>query len=228
MNRCHCATWLVSAVLLAGGPAMAQVSPALCGPIVIPGMYGPWDYRTDRAKLPIIEGAHFTPAVESLLKGSSGKTASADLDYTISHVPNHHRALVSIMRLGEGLGQRGDRMPLTTECYFERAIRWRHDDVIVRMLYAQFLHKARRADDAQRQLEVATRLAGENELTHQNIGLVYLEIGDLDKALAQAWRVRSINPQMQLLQSKLEKAGRWREPAPAAAEPAASGASSAG
>src|SRR4051812_47506028 len=61
-----------------------------CGSLANP--YGPFDYRTSKDKLDIVEGAHFTPDVETLRSGSTG-SLGADIDYTLRTSPNHHRAL---------------------------------------------------------------------------------------------------------------------------------------
>src|SRR5512133_4400932 len=51
--------------------AFAQVAASTCGPITVQGQFGPFDYRTDKSKLSIVESFHFTPAVEALSRGKS-------------------------------------------------------------------------------------------------------------------------------------------------------------
>lgn len=197
--------------------AVAQVGPQVCGPISVAGQYGPWDYRVHKDKLPVVETNHFTMQVEALIKGITTHKLAPDLDYTLQKVPNHHRALVSVMRFGERKGAGGDAMSLPIECYFERALRWRSDDVIVRMLYSQFLTKAKRRPEAIKQLEIATELAKDSAMTHQNVGLVYLEMQEYDRALASAHLALSYNPNADKLADALKKAGKWVEPPPPAA-----------
>jgi hypothetical protein len=61
--------------------------------------YGPFDYRTSRDKLAIVEIAHFTPDVEALRSGNTGQLGG-DLDYTLRTSPNHARALIAMANLG--------------------------------------------------------------------------------------------------------------------------------
>lgn len=205
----------------------AQVGPQICGPISVAGQYGPWDYRVHKAQLPVVETNHFTTQVEALIRGITTHKLAPDLDYTLQKVPNHHRALVSVMRFGERKGAGGDAMSLPIECYFERALRWRSDDVIVRMLYSQFLTKAKRQPEAIKQLEIATELAKDSAMTHQNVGLVYLEMKEYDRALASAHLAMSHNPNVLRLVDALKQAGKWVEPPAAAASAAQSTASAA-
>src|SRR5438128_12469438 len=65
--------------------------------------YGPYDYRTatDQQKhLVEITGAHFTTSVETLRSGNTG-TLGGELDYTLRVFPNHTRALMAMVRLGQ-------------------------------------------------------------------------------------------------------------------------------
>ena len=77
----------------------AQVTAEQCGPMSQPMQYGPYDYRIDKDKLPIVEIAHFTAQVESLLRGQSMASFAGDISYTLQRFPNHHRALMSVMRM---------------------------------------------------------------------------------------------------------------------------------
>lgn len=200
-------------------PAAAQMSPSNCGPLA--NAYGPYDYRTDKDKLPIVEGAHFTPQVEALIRAVTGYLGG-DLDYTLRAFPNHHRALISMMRLGERV--KAARVPSANydvECYFVRAVTFRPDDVTARMLFATFLNSKNRKPEAVRQLDFAQTLAADNPFTHYNLGLVYFDAGDFDKALSQAHRALDLGFPRPELANKLKAANRWSEPAAALAGPAA-------
>ena len=121
-----------------------------CGPMGVNlDAYGPYDYRTDKDKLPLVENAHFTPGVEQFFERKTGYFG-ADIGYTLYRFPNHHRALDAMVRLSKR--ERTDKprgATFSTECYFERALRFRKDDVVARMLYAEYLVQGGRADDAQ-------------------------------------------------------------------------------
>ncbi|CAN5731171.1 hypothetical protein BH11PSE8_BH11PSE8_06380 [soil metagenome] len=200
-------------VLFAGVPvgARAQADRSACGSLQ--NAYGPLDYRTDRGeKLKIVEDYHFGPAVEALIRGVSS-SVGADLDYTLRAFPNHHRALLAIMRLGEKTkSQTPTGAHFSVECYFDRAIRFRPDDTTVRMIYAMFLYSKAREADAAKQLEVANQLAEDNAFTHYNIGLVYFDNRDYQRALEQAHRAIELGFSRTELKEKLAAVGKWSEP----------------
>lgn len=217
-------------LLLSSDAARAQQAPAMnhgCGPVG----ETKGDYISDRRRLKIVEDYHFTPQVEALIRGQSGVKIGGDLDYTLLSFPNHHRALMAMMRLAEReRTPRPDGSSLTVECYFDRALRFRPDDAVARMLYATYLFKNRRADEAKAQLERTAADAGDAPLTHYNLGLIYLEMKHYDAALKHAHKAHALGLQRPGLREQLTLANRWQEP-PAVesgaegAAPAASAAS---
>lgn len=212
--------------LLAAAPVLSQSVGSGCGPIPIPGQYGPWDYRTDRDKLPIVLGAHFTPEVEALVRGKTSETPGGDISYTLVTIPNNHRALISIMRLGEKEKTpqpKGSRF--SVQCWFERATTFRPDDAVVRMIYSTYLVKQGRTPEANTQLDQATVHAKDNGFTHYNIGLHYFDMKNYDKALVQAHKAMALGFTHTVLRDQLQQAGKWSDPPPQA--PPVSAASSA-
>jgi tetratricopeptide (TPR) repeat protein len=184
-----------------------------CG-LIFTKHYGPFDYRLVKGKFDNVERFHFTPNVESLVRGESGPLG-ADIDYTLQASPNHHRALIAMQRLSERV--RTDRPPganFPIECYYERALRFQPDDTVARGLYAIYLHKQSRTADAIKQLDVAVNYAGENPLSHYNIGLLYFENGAHEKALAEAHLARRLGWESTKLEESLKAAGKWRDPPP--------------
>jgi tetratricopeptide (TPR) repeat protein len=191
--------------------ALAQSPLTACGSLN--SAYGPFDYRTERSgKLQIVEAFHFTPEVEALIRGRSGDLA-ADLSYTLRTSPNHHRALVAVVRLGERTkSPQPPNLQYSIECYFDRAVRFRPDDTVVRSLYAQYLGKQGRKREAEQQLEIAASQAKENAVSQYNIGLVYFELKDYDRALSQAHKAMGLGYTRPELEDMLKRAGEWREP----------------
>jgi hypothetical protein len=213
-------TALAGTVIALSTSAVAQVSPQICGSLENPT--GPFDYRVQRGnELHLVESAHFTPRVELVMRGERGYLGQ-DLDYTLRVYPNHHRALVAIIRYEGRVNfiKPIDRIPRPAECYFERAIRWKADDVVTRMLYAQFLYLKSRSDEARAQLQAAEGLAQDNPLTRFNIGLTYLEGKDYEHALRQAHLAVALGYERPELREKLVAAGRWVDPPAAASAPA--------
>ena len=214
------------AMLCFSACASAQNADWQCGPLVAQGQYGPFDYRTDRDKQAIVVGAHFTPEVEALIRGTTSVRPGADIDYTLRAIPNNHRALLAMVRLAkiEKTAQpSGSRYTLT--CWFERALLFRPDDSVVRMLYSQYLYSQQDKLKASQQLDRAVGYAKDNGVTHYNLGLHYFDQGLYEKARVQAHTALALGVTQSGLREQLSKVGQWREPSASSAEPTAKPAS---
>lgn len=189
--------------------------------------YGPFDYRgTTPQQRQLVESAHFTPLVESLRRGHTGENPTGDIEYTLAVYPNHHRALVSMSRLAEkGKADPPKMGTLTVECWYERALRFRTDDPVVRMLYSDFLIRHKRVNEALAQLDYVVSKPQDNPVTGYNAGRLYLLAQAYDKALAQAHRAMAEGLKRTDLQDGLKAVGKWREPAAPIADAASSAAS---
>lgn len=198
--------------LLLAAPLWVHAQDGACG--ALGNAFGPFDYRTERGNnLHLVESEHFTPYVETLIRGKTGQIGG-DLDYTLRAFPNHHRALMAAMRLGERMKMAmPPGMHYTVECYMDRAVRFRPDDEIARMLYSMFLAKAGRTAQAVSQLDTAATSAEgkENPFTHYNLGLNYLDVKEYDKALAQAHKAYSLGFIQSGLKDRLKEAGKWKD-----------------
>lgn len=192
-----------------------------CGPLRSQSQYGPYDARTDLDKLPLVLGAHFSPAVESLIRGDTNRSLGADIDYTLRAIPNYHRALISMMRLGERDKTDKPRdVRYTVECWFIRAVSFAPNDPIVRMIYSTYLNSKNRAAEGSAQLDAATSLAKDNGFTHYNIGLHYFDLKNYDKALIQAHKAMALDFPKTELQEQLRNLGKWTDPTGTAADSA--------
>ncbi len=200
------------ATVLVAPRASAQTSGAQrCGD-PFKSHFGPWDYRTARKEdLNIVEIAHFTPRIEQLQKGE--RVLGDDISYTLTVFPNHHRALIAMTRLAEReKTDKPEKSFHTLDCWYDRAMRFRPDDTVVRVLYAQYLGKAKRMDEAMNQLDLATHHAKDNPLSHFNIGLVYFDLGNHERALQQAHKAKALGLPRTELADLLKREGKWREP----------------
>jgi tetratricopeptide (TPR) repeat protein len=208
---------LASALISSAG--WAQTAASTCGPLQ--NQYGPFDYLTQKDRLGVVEQYHFTPQVEALVGGGSSVHVGEDIDYTLRAFPNHHRALLSLVRLGE---RKHSAQPVglaySVECYFERALRFRPRDSIVRMIYARYLFQDGRDPQAKQQLELASAAAGDNPFAHYNIGLLYLEHDNYAQALAHAHKAYAQGFPQTALRDRLQLLGKWKEPKEAAASSA--------
>jgi hypothetical protein len=184
--------------------------------------FGPFDYRSARrADLHLVERIHFTPGIESLTRPGTttpGEMAG-DVTYTLHVFPNHHRALITMTRLADR--HNTNRPPgarYSVECYFERAVMFRPDDNVARLLYAQYLGRTKRQAAGLDQVRQAIARASDSGLSHYNIGLVALELGDANLAIAQAHRARELGYTATDLEQRLRTAGKWQDPPVVAAD----------
>ncbi|MBA3058020.1 MAG: hypothetical protein KJ614_01055 [Gammaproteobacteria bacterium] len=191
--------------------------------------WGPFDYRPDRyipentyrshrALLGIVENAHFTPDVEMLIRGKTSTTPGNDISYTLGVFPNHHRALLAMAALSDKeKTDKPDGARFSVDCYFRRAVTWRPDDNIVHMIYARYLAKSKRIDEAEQQLGIAASQAKDNPMTHNNLGLIYFDMKSYGQALVHAHKAYALGLGMPNLREQLKSVGKWEEPGPQAA-----------
>jgi hypothetical protein len=198
-------------MLLSMSGAMAAGKKPYCGNLE--NAFGPFDYRTIEAEPKhLVESAHFPEEVEYAVKGVTG-TVAGDLDYTLRAIPNHPRALVTVMRLVKRkMTTYGLRYP--AECYFERAVRFQPDDADAWALYAQYLYETGHPDSAQPMLEKAVKLAPDNPAINYNMGLVYAKQKQFDKALPLAHKAYGAGFPLPGLKQMLVSANKWVEPPP--------------
>jgi Flp pilus assembly protein TadD len=175
--------------------------------------FGPFDYTNPEHRgeqLYLVESAHFTPEVESLIKGNTAQSPAGDIDYTLRAFPNHHRALQSMMRLSQ---KEKKPMPggakFTVECYFDRALRFKPDDATVIMLHGVFLNSQGRLDEAIAEIERAVQLVPDDANTHYNLGLLYFDKKNFAKSKEHAKIAYDQGFPLPGLKNKLTKAGQW-------------------
>lgn len=218
--------WSMAAFGLALAVPASAAMPGLsvCGELSN-GANGPFDYRNDRENLRRVEAFHFTAKVEALISGESGYQVGPDLDYVLRAFPNHHRALMAAMRWGDKRKTAAPAdMPRPLECYFDRALRFRPDDSVARLIYATFLSRNARQEEAVQQIDLVAARAGDNPFTRYNAGLLYVELKQYDKALEQAHAALALGLTRAELREQLKAAGKWIDPVQLP-EPAASAAS---
>ena len=171
---------------------------------------------TQRALLNV-ETHHFTAQVEQLIRGvtTDAATMGKDVGYVLGVFPNHHRALLTMMRLSERDGNdqpRASGRPM--ECWFDRAVRYATDDTVARLLYAMWLRKKGRAEDSLAQTRAAEGIAGDSPLTHFNVGMSYFELGKFEQAVAAAKRAQELGLNKPELVDRLKGVNQWPESKP--------------
>jgi tetratricopeptide (TPR) repeat protein len=187
-----------------------------CGDFVRAGRLLPEDYRKPSPRLKVVQDYHFGPNVEALVSPMQrGMAIGSDLDYTLWGYPNHHRALITLVRLAAR--EKNDQpagTQFTVDCYFARAFLIAPDDVVARMIYASYLGGRQRRPEALVQLNTVVEQAGDNALTHFNAGLSYLELGAYKEASSQARRAAELGFQRNTLVQELQRRGQWHGPPP--------------
>jgi len=211
----HAERSVMNAVIVAVALLLATFTSAAadfedCGDLA--NAYGPFDYRTSKDKLLIVDGTRFTRDVEALRRGNTGPLG-ADIDYTLRASPNHHRALIAMANLGRNLNtEQPQGAKYTVACYFDRAIRFAGDDGVVRLIYGTYLSRAGKLQDARQQLELGLTLEPANANIHYNLGLLYFDLKDYPKARLHAQRAYELGFQLPGLKRKLEEARQWEAP----------------
>lgn len=153
--------------------------------------YGPYDYlqRGNLTKeLFLVETAHFTPPVENLVHGSSAATPEHDLDYTLRAWPNHHRALLSIIKYQINIQKKlmPGKLGTPPECYLQRAIKFSPEDAVSYSLYGYYLRKMERLVDAVKYYENALALDSENPKIAYAFSLLLIDLKRYEDAVKYA------------------------------------------
>ncbi|MEH6648952.1 MAG: hypothetical protein V7707_02880 [Motiliproteus sp.] len=169
---------------------LSNISNADCGD-VFSTRHGPWDYNSSegRKNLKKVEKRHFTDKVEKLIGGESTSELMGDLNYTLNKFPNHHRALMSLVKynkLKEGtLPQTGTTFYQTVDCYFDRAFQFKPNDWKVYQIYGIHFYINKDFEESVAMFEYALSINSSAELNY-NLGLSYFKIGKFQQAKEQA------------------------------------------
>lgn len=178
-----------------------------CGSLA--NAFGPFDYRdhTKSKELHIVESYHFTPEVKSLQRGATSSNVMDDLNYTLRAFPNHWGALDTVSRFELQGGNLSAYY--SVDCYFDRAIRLAPDDSNVRLLYGIYLMRRQRIEEAKSALEEAEKLAPDSVDIAYNLGLLYLRLGEPERAMDKARYAYERGYPLRGLRNALQKAGAW-------------------
>jgi tetratricopeptide (TPR) repeat protein len=175
------------------------------------GQLWPADYRLGGWPVELVERFHFIPEYEYKFDSWWKKDGfGVDMEYTLRHIPNHPRALLLTIRYGEKM--QSDQPPHlrhTIECYLIRAIRFREDDMVVRMIYARYLFEKGRTKAAMEQLDTVASLSKDDPMTNYNLGLLYLDFKDYDKSLHFARVAYALGITKPGLREALKHLGKW-------------------
>lgn len=173
---------------------------------------GPFDYNNashrSNTNYSQILASHFPPKVEQLKSGNRG-SLYGDLDYTLRGIPNNPRALYALSRYQLKRKPANEETPV--ECYFQRAIIFKPDDINVYILYANYLKKMGHSDLAIKQYKSALSYKPDHGGLHNGIGLLYLETKNYEQALQHAHEAYKNGYKRKTLKNKLKAAKKWSE-----------------
>ncbi len=179
--------------------------------------YGPYDYTkrsTLQTELTLVESAHFTPAVENLIKGnSSGANPDGDIRYTLKAWPNHPRALLTSIRLQLNIKNKLTKFTqnIPPECYLQRAIRFSPNDTAIYTLYGYYLHKLGKLEVSSKYYEKSLSLNPDDSKAAYSYSLLLIDMKRLDDALKYAKIAYTQLNTPKSLKQKLIKLGAWRD-----------------
>jgi len=181
--------------------------------------FGPYDYRTATTyQRHIVESFHFYPDIEFLKGGKAGEISPSfnipvNLDYTLRALPNHHRALLTIIRFQLKANNKVIKEHLITpvECYFQRALNFSKDDPVVYFLYGYYLHKVGRLNKAKEMFEKSLNISPNSVKTQYAYGLLLIDLKQYDEALEFAKKVYEQGDFHPGLRIRLKKLGIWKE-----------------
>ncbi len=174
---------------------------------------GPFDFRDPSVseRLKVVEAHHFTKKVEQLIAGESTSRIGGDLAFVLNIFPSHHRALNAMSRLSlKEKTPKPDGARYSVLCYFDRAVRFKPDDAMVRSLFSSHLVKINKINLALEQLIFAADIEPDNPTIHYNLGLLYLKTKDYDNAVRFAKKAYSHNFPLPGLKKKLIRLGKWK------------------
>lgn len=170
-------------------------------------------YSTPTLKFKIEDNmlGHTDPAIKRMRAGEYSRNVMADLDYTLMRWPNHLQALRALIDYDLAGGKPYEFMP--AHCYIERARKFAPDDVNVALAQAYYEWKKGDTIGAVASYETALDIDPDSAVAHYNLGLLYFELGQYEKARDQAQAAYSAGYPLSGLRKKLAAAGYWKESA---------------
>lgn len=193
-------------MLALGGLAHAET----CGGSLGQNSWGrPLDYRnpSENDALELVERFHFTREIENLVKGIN-VPLPGDIHYTLMRFVNHYRALNSMANWQLKNGFREGQEYLTADCYFERAAAFTPEDPMIYLIWANYLYRKKDFNGALEQYKRSEELDPNSAEVHYNLGLLYIELKDLDKAREHADKAYSFGYPLPGLKNKLDRLSR--------------------
>jgi len=214
--------------LLIAGTAQAvgynDIQP--CEPLDVNAQYHDINEAQDQVLRGTVERNHFTKPVATLQHGQTAPLPR-DIAFVLRYFPNHYLALNAMGRwqLMNKLDIGDAESPVwTADCYFKRAIDYRPGDYKLHLLYAIYLHAAKRKEEAWTEYTASEENGADTAEFYYNRGLLAVDMGKLDQAKEDADKADSMGAPFPGLRDKLARAQKAAEggkkPVSSAADPA--------
>ena len=164
----------------------------------------------DQLRVSQVESHHLDADTENLVRGMTGSVGD-DLNFVVRYSPNHHRALVALVRLSLKVKTpRPHGVSIPVECYLLRAHEFAPSDAEVLKIYGTYLSRLGRNAEALARFEQAEKLAPDDPVVAYNIGLLLVETRDFERARTYAKKAYAAGIQFPGLRDKLTRQGQWR------------------
>ena len=173
----------------------------------------PLDYNSpnDQPRIRNIEGNHLEQDWENLGRGVTSVIAGPDIDFVVRTTPNHHRALVALVRLSlRDKTPRPSGVRIPVECYLLRALEFRPADVEVHKIYAAYLARLGRTAEALTWFERAEKISPDDAVIAYNLGLLLTEKREFERARIYAEKAYAGGVQLPGLRERLARQGQWQ------------------
>lgn len=184
--------------------------------------FGPYDYTSaqDRNYRPgggdtnqeLVEGAHFRPESENLIKARFGSFLG-DYQYTLMAFPNHHRALLSLVRFDLEVRnkiRKPEPKETEVECWFQRGINFSPNDWVTYSIYGHYLRKIGQYEKAKSAYEAALKIKPDESKLEYSYGLLLTEMKLYEQAVEHAKKAYELGKPPKGLRDKLTKLGVWK------------------
>ena len=162
----------------------------------------------------LVEGAHFTAGVRQGKYGNAG-SLEGDLDYVLRHFPNHPQALFVMGKLQAGdqfnprKGSRKDYFYWSIDCYLKRAIEMGNNYPDTYLVAAILTHRKKEYETAESNYLKSISLSEESIEAKYNLGLLYFDMSQYDKAKKYAKEAYQAGYPLQGLKQKLKSKNNW-------------------
>lgn len=216
------ATTGLAAASICVGQDSATVSEEMlesCGPLrEVATAEGRLDYRLKDTSPVVKKGVqdlnryHTQLAADELRQGSLHLSVIQNLDFSLRHSPNHHWALQLLIQYDRAGGKFGSYPP--PECAFLWARQHAPDDYTVWFLGGYYYWSRKQYKNAEYWYQRALMLEPNLADGHYNLGLLYIDMAEYDKALKHAHSAYALGYPLPGLKQKLQRLGKWREPEP--------------